>query len=329
MSFLSTVSLIIAITLSFNMLGSVFEPVRFWSRVLVFIVTLSFCASYGVVTSIILSLLGKRSLCQWVAGRAFSTVAGPLLGLKFEVENEDTLKNTRPAILVANHQTELDVLILGRLFPRHCSVTAKSSLKYVPFLGWFMLFSGTVFVDRGNRGKAIKALDGAIADMKKAQQSVFIFPEGTRSYSTTPNLLPFKRGAFHLALQSGFPIIPVVVGNYSHLYSPKNRRFESGAFKIKVLDKIDMTGRSAEDLDELIANTRSEMLKVLKEISPAVPAVADVDDENTQLLSAENSVVGDTASSLKRTSTDTDASAVLGNTAVTTPGDQSKVFELQ
>lgn len=192
-----------------------------------------------------------------------------------------------------------------------------------------MLFSGTVFVDRGNRGKAIKALDGAIADMKKAQQSVFIFPEGTRSYSTTPNLLPFKRGAFHLALQSGFPIIPVVVGNYSHLYSPKNRRFESGAFKIKVLDKIDMTGRSAEDLDELIANTRSEMLKVLKEISPAVPAVADVDDENTQLLSAENSVVGDTASSLKRTSTDTDASAVLGNTAVTTPGDQSKVFELQ
>ncbi|KAK7202574.1 putative 1-acylglycerol-3-phosphate acyltransferase [Myxozyma melibiosi] len=289
-AFLSAITVVIAVTLSLNMLGSVIHPLRFWTRVLVFLVSMSFCASYGVVTSIILSLLGKRSLCQWVAGRAFSTITAPLLGLKFEIENEALLRDTRPAIVVANHQTELDVLILGRLFPRHCSVTAKSTLKYVPFLGWFMLFSGTVFIDRTNRGKAIKALDGAIADMQKAKQSVFIFPEGTRSYSTTPELLPFKRGAFHLAMQSGFPIIPVVVANYSHLYSPKNRTFESGTLKIKVLDKIDMEGRSAEEIDELVASTRTKMLETLKEISNK-PATPDADSETTQLLSSDSTVV--------------------------------------
>jgi lysophosphatidate acyltransferase len=103
----------------------------------------------------------------------------------------------------------------------------------LPESNYLVWLSGTVFIDRGNRDSALKSLAKATEDMKNRKQSVWIFVEGTRSYAETPILLPFKKGAFHLAIEAGVPIVPVVVGNYSNLYSPKNRRFESGSIKIR------------------------------------------------------------------------------------------------
>ena len=60
------------------------------------------------------------------------------------------------------------------------------------------------------------------------QQSVFIFPEGTRSYFDQPELLSFKKGAFHLAIQAKVPIVPIVVANYVHILDLKKKRFASG-----------------------------------------------------------------------------------------------------
>jgi len=65
------------------------------------------------------------------------------------------------------------------------------------------------------------------------QQSVFVFPEGTRSYFSKADLLPFKRGAFHLAIQAGVPIVPIVVGNYSHVLQLQAMSFESGTIDIR------------------------------------------------------------------------------------------------
>jgi len=69
--------------------------------------------------------------------------------------------------------------------------------------------------------------------LTSSQQSVWIFPEGTRSYADSPILLPFKKGAFHFAIQAGVPIVPIVVANYERLFSIKKRRFESGKVRIK------------------------------------------------------------------------------------------------
>ena len=96
-----------------------------------------------------------------------------------------------------------------------------------------MALSRTVFIDRANRETALKAFDGAVDEMRTHRQSVFIFPEGTRSYSDEPTLLPFKKGAFHLAVKAGVPIVPVVTENYSHVMSPRNMRFNAGAIKVK------------------------------------------------------------------------------------------------
>lgn len=131
------------------------------------------------------------------------------------------------------------MLMLGWIFPKYCSVTAKSSLKKTPFLGWFMTLSGSVFIDRKNSKDAREAMKGAADQMQTMKQSVYMFPEGTRSYAKEPMLLPFKKGAFHLAIQAQVPIVPVVAANYSHVLYVKDLTFRSG--------KIPTKGRLTED----------------------------------------------------------------------------------
>ena len=96
-----------------------------------------------------------------------------------------------------------------------------------------MALSKTVFIDRGNRENARLAFDGAARQMKSERQSVYIFPEGTRSYTSRPDLLPFKKGAFHLAVQARVPIVPIVVANYSNILHFQTRTFKSGKIPVK------------------------------------------------------------------------------------------------
>ncbi|KAL7920864.1 hypothetical protein ACQKWADRAFT_296927 [Trichoderma austrokoningii] len=185
-------------------------------------------------------------------------------GVEFVVDDpNNVLGSTRPAVFIGNHQTELDVLMLGAIFPKYCSVTAKAQLKRTPFLGWFMSLSGTIFIDRKDSQGARSAMDGAANEIKSRRQSVYMFPEGTRSYSKEPMLLPFKKGAFHLAVQSGVPIVPVVVANYSHILYVKHLVFNSGKIPIKVLAPIPTTNLTPADVDELTRATRELMLSEL------------------------------------------------------------------
>jgi len=188
--------------------------------------------------------------------------------VRFAIEDpHNYLNNTRPAVFIGNHQTELDVLMLGCIFPKYCSITAKSSLRNMPFLGWFMSLSGSVFIDRANSQSARSAMDGAARIMQNERQSVYMFPEGTRSYSKEPELLPFKKGAFHLAVQAGVPIVPVVVANYSDILYIKSWRFNSGTIPIKVLQPINTTHLKHTDVEDLARDTRELMLRELKSLT--------------------------------------------------------------
>ena len=251
----------------FAFLGPLVQQTRFLARVTTTILAIIVCASYGVVSSIALRLIGKSGLSQWTTARAYSNLLSPLLGIYFKVEHEERLL-TRPAVFISNHQTDMDVLMLGRLFPKYCSVTSKKELKYMPFLGWFMTLSGTVFIDRANRKNAVASFDSAVQHIKSKRQSVWIFPEGTRSNFTEPDMLPFKKGAFHLAIQAGVDIVPVVVSNYSDLFNWRAKRCESGTCKIRVLEPIPTADLTAADVDRLAKDVREDMLKVLREIHP-------------------------------------------------------------
>jgi len=130
-----------------------------------------------------------------------------------------------------------------------------------------VLLSKTVFIERSSRTKAVAAFDKAAQQMHKHQQSVYIFPEGTRSYYDTPDLLPFKKGAFHLAVQAQVPIVPVVVANYSNILDVRKKIYRAGTIPLKVLKPIETKGKTKEDVDALVEETRNVMLAELKNIT--------------------------------------------------------------
>ncbi|KAI1854847.1 hypothetical protein JX266_000965 [Neoarthrinium moseri] len=254
----------IALTVAFYMLSLVVPKAAFAARSLASYMSLVVVALYGVFASIALRIVGMQQIAQWTTGRAFKYAMAATTGISFEIIDPGRhLDTVRPAVFIGNHQTELDVLMLGTMFPKYCSVTAKKSLKSWPFLGWFMALSGTVFIDRKNTQDARQAMAGAAEEIKNRKQSVYMFPEGTRSYTKDPTLLPFKKGAFHLAVQAGVPIVPVVVANYSHVLYLKSFVFNSGKIPCKVLDPIPTAGLTAADVDELTRSTRDLMLKEL------------------------------------------------------------------
>jgi len=223
-----------ALTLFFYMLSAVIPKAAFVARSLAAYLCLLISSFYGVAASIILRLLGLNQLSQWAVARSFKYLMGLSTGVTFEVEDpKGYLDTIRPAVFIGNHQSELDVLMLGCMFPKYCSVTAKASLKKTPFLGWFMTLSGSVFLDRANSKDARQAMSGAADEMRTKRQSVYMFPEGTRSYAKEPTLLPFKKGAFHLAVQAQVPIVPVVAANYSHVLWLKGFEFNAGKIPCK------------------------------------------------------------------------------------------------
>ncbi|RSM03081.1 hypothetical protein BHE90_009609 [Fusarium euwallaceae] len=260
-----------ALTMFFYAVSLVFPKAGFVARGLASYISLMFAALYGVFVSIFLTLIGKQGISQWAAGRIFKYAMLLTAGVEFVIEDpNNVLDTTRPAVFIGNHQTELDVLMLGTMFPKYCSVTAKASLKKTPVLGWFMALSGSIFIDRKNTKDAREAMKGAANEIQSKRQSVYMFPEGTRSYAKEPMLLPFKKGAFHLAVQAGVPIVPCVVANYSHVLFIKSFVFRSGKIPIKVLEPIPTKGLEAADVDELTRTTRELMLDELVSLTAKV-----------------------------------------------------------
>tara|TARA_R110002060_G_scaffold15124_8_gene21131 strand:- start:1327 stop:2061 length:735 start_codon:yes stop_codon:yes gene_type:complete len=224
----------LGLTIFLIMLSSRVPAAGFFGLLLASYASLLVAATYGVFISILMRLVGHGRSSQWATGRFFKYLMRFTTGITFSIDDpNDYLNKTRPAIFIGNHQTELDVLMLGCIFPHHCSVTAKKSLKSMPFLGWFMSLSGTVFIDRANSTNARHAMAGASEEITRERQSVYMFPEGTRSYAKEPMLLPFKKGAFHLAVQAGVPIVPVVVANYSDVLFVPGWKFKAGNIPVK------------------------------------------------------------------------------------------------
>lgn len=87
---------------------------RYYIRLVLYLSTLGVCSVWGVIVSIAMSLVGRRFDINYVVARSFYLLASRLLGIRFQVEGEEHLDTSRPAILVGNHQTMLDILYLGR-----------------------------------------------------------------------------------------------------------------------------------------------------------------------------------------------------------------------
>jgi 1-acyl-sn-glycerol-3-phosphate acyltransferase len=133
--------------------------------------------------------------------------------------------------------------------PKQTSIMAKKSLQYTP-LGPFMTMSGAIFVDRGNNARAVQSLAAAGELMKRLRVSLWMFPEGTRSSSENPEMLPLKKGGFHLAIQAGIPIIPIVTENYWRLY--RKGVFDEGSIKVRGMQSFPSKCQTVRGLIEIL-----------------------------------------------------------------------------
>ncbi|WWC85697.1 uncharacterized protein L201_000563 [Kwoniella dendrophila CBS 6074] len=285
--------LALASTLALSTLGILsrkYKKARFYYHLTLYVSTLGALSVWGVIVSIVATVTGQRLNINYLVARSFYLTCSPAVGITFDVDGEEHLSGlltarggkAQSAVLVGNHQSFLDILYLGRIFPKRAAIMAKKELKYTPGLGQFMSLSGAVFVNRSNRVDAMAALRAAGEDMKKKGVSLWVFPEGTRASSAEPALLPFKKGAFHLAVQAQVPIVPVVVENYNRLFDGRSR-FESGKLRIKVLPPIPTVGLTADDVTKLSEDTRERMLNALRDISEPGPS----EKQTAQITEAE------------------------------------------
>ncbi len=177
----------------------------------------SVAATSSVVTSFmaglpVYALTGSRRESQNFSFSLFADTASALIGMDLKVKGEEHLWSHRPAVFVFNHQSKADVIIVARLLRRDIAGVGKQEIKKeTPILGKVLELGGVVFIDRADGKSAIKAMTPLIDAMRKEGKSVVLAPEGTRTVS--PTMAPFKKGAFHLAMQAGVPMVPIVIHN--------------------------------------------------------------------------------------------------------------------
>ncbi|KAK0207014.1 hypothetical protein DFS33DRAFT_1452866 [Desarmillaria ectypa] len=242
---------------------------KYYVRLGMYIGTLTFIATWGAAIAAGMSLVNMRYDVNIVIARCFYVLASKVMNIQVEIEGQEHLVAERPSVLMINHQSFLDILIVGRLIPRRTSIMAKSSIRWTP-LGPFMIMSGAIFVDRGNNARAVESLKAAGETMKSGSVSIWMYPEGTRHLSEENNLLPLKKGGFHLAIQSGIPIVPIVAENYWWLY--RKGFFGTGKIKVRALPPIQTKGLTTEDATALSVRVREQMLEALNEISVNTPS---------------------------------------------------------
>jgi 1-acyl-sn-glycerol-3-phosphate acyltransferase len=140
-------------------------------------------------------------------------------------------------LVMSNHQSLYDIPVLFHVLGPNIRMIAKKELFYVPVFGKALAEGGFIAIDRQNRAKALDSLRRA-SDVLASGTHVWIAPEGTRS--KTGQLLPFKKGAFYLALETGLPILPVTLaGTRNALPAGTVRSMRGARVRVTIHPKID------------------------------------------------------------------------------------------
>jgi putative phosphoserine phosphatase/1-acylglycerol-3-phosphate O-acyltransferase len=212
------------------------------------------------------ALSGSKREAQNFSMSLFADVASALVGLRMNVTGERYLWQQRPAVFIFNHQSKADMIITSKLLRKDIAGVGKKEIGKYPLMGKIMEFGGTVLIDRENTSSAIEAMQPLVDVIKKEGKSVLIAPEGTRTVS--PKIGPFKKGAFHIAMQAGVPIVPIVIHNAIDV-APKGQSFyRKATVEVEVLPPIDTSNWTKASLNGHVAEVRSQYLRALGQEEP-------------------------------------------------------------
>jgi putative phosphoserine phosphatase / 1-acylglycerol-3-phosphate O-acyltransferase len=184
-------------------------------------------------------------------------------GIELTVEGREHL-GAQPAVFLFNHTSNLDFFVNAVIAPHGSLVFGKRELGAIPLLGWVWLLSGHPLIRRKDRDDWQRKLDWVQERLSTGRYSTIIAPEGTRNHGAA--LLPFKKGPFHLAMQSKSSIVPwLILGSEGCLTA---RGLMPGHVTMKILPPISTADWTAENLDQKIAEIRTTYLAALGQREP-------------------------------------------------------------
>lgn len=183
-----------------------------------------------------------------------------ILGIRVEYEGPGTIPEKGPFMFVSNHQSVLEVPIFVSNFHIPCFYTTKKEFGYVPFMGWLMKQTNQVLIDRGNRMRAKKSLDNAVKQLKEGRITMMM-PEGTRHGHG--QLGPYKKGVFHMAIEAGVPLVPMVFLNTGERWPTKSFRLRPGIARVWVGHPIDTSSWTKDTIEDHMLEVRKVIAQVL------------------------------------------------------------------
>jgi 1-acyl-sn-glycerol-3-phosphate acyltransferase len=182
------------------------------------------------------------------------------------IKNFDYKKN-QPYVVISNHLSNLDPMMQFRYLKIKWVFMAKKEVYKLPVFRTAARSFNFIKVDRSDKNDR-KSINEQAKTLFRNGWSLMVYPQGTRAKKD--NFLPFKSGAFHIALENNIPILPVVIAGTGDIW-PRGRKFmTSGKAIINTLEPIDMSKYTKETIDQLVDETYEKMSKVYKELTASI-----------------------------------------------------------
>lgn len=234
-----------------------------------FILTLLWTAVWITLALLVHVILRDRHWPLRMASRCWAPGLFWIGGARLRVEGLDNVDWTRNHMLVANHQSTIDICALFRAVPVPLRFLLKHEMTRVPLVGWYAKAMGMVFIDRSNRRAATAFLKQS-AQVLRDGANLCIFPEGTRSL--TGEVAPFKGGAFQSAIDGGVDVVPVALeGTGAVLYPRGFFHARPGTIRVSFAKPLPtMTDTGPVDRQVLAADAHASIIAMLDRGADAV-----------------------------------------------------------
>jgi 1-acyl-sn-glycerol-3-phosphate acyltransferase len=206
------------------------------------------------VIAIIISFFTRTGNLVHIIARIWGKGILFVSGINVTVYGLDNIDPSRSYIYMSNHQSNFDIPVLLACLPVQFRWLAKAELFKIPLFGRSMRAAGYVKIDRFNRESAFESINEAAAKMQNGV-SVMIFPEGTRSRDG--KIRAFKKGGFVMAVDSGAPIVPVILQGTWPIMDKSSLRINAGNVALHIEKPIDTSGYTRHTKNDLVESVRA------------------------------------------------------------------------
>ncbi|MYA38840.1 MAG: 1-acyl-sn-glycerol-3-phosphate acyltransferase [Acidimicrobiia bacterium] len=182
-------------------------------------------------------------------------------GANLEVSGLENIEEGTPYIVVANHRSNIDIMVLTAALPIPIRFLSKVEVFKFPLLGSAMRSVGMIALDREMGRRELAFIIRNARSLAAEGKSLVVFPEGTRSI--TGEMLPFKTGAIHIAARTGCPILPVAVQGTGAVWPPQSSLIRGGPVSVKVMPPVTLTKETSRASKATIGEIRDSLMEAL------------------------------------------------------------------